>query len=675
MDQKKAKDRIEKLKKLIDDYRYVYHVLNESLMSEEAADSLKHELSELESLYPNLITPDSPTQRVAGEVLKGFKEVRHQTRMLSLRDVFNMKEVYDWEERNKKIMDLKSCSYFVDLKMDGLACSLVYTDGYLELGVSRGDGFVGEDITANIKTIMSIPLKLRKTSKYAFLLEGRTEIRGEIIMYLKDFEELNKKQQKLGLKQFANPRNTAAGTIRQLNPKIVSERKLYFRAYDLIRSIDEIKTVEEEYLALNELGFIINKESKKINNLKELESFIDKWQDKRKTLEFNTDGLVVKINDRKIYQDLGVVGKAPRAAIAYKFVAEESTTVIKDIFVSIGRTGVATPVAILKPVVIAGTTVQMATLHNLDEIRRKDLRIGDSVIVHKAGDIIPEVVKPLKELRNGLEKTFQMPKNCPDCKKPLTQNDEVAFRCTNNSCPSRTYKKIVHFASKSALDIEGLGEKNVIALLDNKLINDQADIFSLKASEVAKLERFGELSASNLINAINDSKNPDLARFIYSLGIRHVGSQTAEDLANKFKTLDNLVKAQEDELNQIEGVGAVVSESIVEWFSEPQNQTLLQKFKDYQVIPKTRKNTANLPLLNTNFVITGTLETMDREEAATKIRELGGTFQSSVGKTTTYLVTGKNTGSSKLQKAKELGIKIISEKTLMKTLQDKARLI
>ncbi len=672
MDQKKAKDRIDKLKKLIDDYRYHYHVLNESIMSEEAADSLKHELSELENLYPSLITPDSPTQRVAGEVLKGFKEVRHQTRMLSLRDVFNMKEVYEWEERNSKITDLKSTSYFVDLKMDGLACSLIYQDGYLELGASRGNGFVGEDITANIKTIMSIPLKLRQTAKYDFLLKGRTEIRGEIVMYLKDFNELNKKQQELGLKPFANPRNTAAGTIRQLDSKIVSERKLYFRAYDLIRSFHEIKTVEEEYLALSELGFITNKDAKKIKSLDELEAFIEKWQEARKKLEFNTDGLVIKINDLEIYQKLGVVGKAPRAAIAYKFVAEESTTIIKDIFVSIGRTGVATPVAILKPVVIAGTTVQMATLHNIDEIRRKDLRIGDSVIVHKAGDIIPEVVKSLRELRNGHEKIFEMPKVCPDCKKPLTQNGEVAFRCTNNSCPSRTYKKIVHFASKAALDIEGLGEKNVITLIDNKLINDQADIFKLKASEVAKLERFGQLSANNLIEAINKSKNPDLARFIYGLGIRHVGSQTAEDIANKFKTLDNLINAKEDELNEIEGVGEVVSESIVEWFSEPQNRSLLNKFKQYGLIPKTRKIIANLPLLNTAFVITGTLENMDREEAATKIRELGGIFQSSVAKTTTYLVVGKNSGASKLQKAKELNIEIIDEKTLLNLLHSQS---
>ncbi len=674
MDSSKIKDRIEKLKKIIDDYRYHYHVLNESLMSEEAADSLKHELSELEAAHPDLITEDSPTQRVAGQILEGFKSIRHQTRMLSLRDVFNLKEVNDWESRNLKLVDLKNISYFVDLKMDGLACSLIYQDGYLETGVSRGDGFVGEDITANIKTIMSIPLKLRETPKYSFLLKARTEIRGEIVMYLKDFEELNKKQQKLGLKQFSNPRNTAAGTIRQLNSKIVSERKLYFRAYDLIRSIEEIKTVEEEYLALSELGFITNKGSKKLKNLKELESFIEEWQDKRKTLEFNTDGLVIKINDRRIYQELGVVGKAPRAAIAYKFVAEESTTIIKDIFVSIGRTGVATPVAILKPVVIAGTTVQMATLHNLDEIRRKDLRIGDSVIVHKAGDIIPEVVKSLKELRNGQEKIFQMPKACPDCKKPLTQNDEVAYRCTNSSCPSRTYKRIVHFASKSALDIEGLGEKNVIALLDSKLINDQADIFKLKESEVAKLERFGQLSANNLVDAINNSKKPDLARFIYALGIRHVGSKTAEDIANKFKTLDNLVNAKEDDLNEIEGIGQVVLESIVEWFNESENKRLLQKFKDNEVFPLEREQSRNLPLLNTSFVITGTLDNMDREEAATQIRKLGGTFQSSITKTTNYLVTGENPGSSKLLKARELEIKIIDEKMLMNILKNKASL-
>lgn len=670
MNKVQAIDRINKLKELINEYRYSYHVKNESIMSEEAADSLKHELSMLEKEYPDLITDDSPTQRVAGGVLKEFKSVEHLERMLSLNDVFEVKEIKAWIERITKLLGKAPDSYYEDIKMDGLAMSIIYEDGKLVQGVTRGDGFRGEDVTLNIKTIESIPLRLRETKDTKKYLSGRTEIRGEIVMYKKDFEELNKKREIEKLPLFANPRNTAAGTIRQLNSKLVAERKLHFRSYDLIKIDDPVPTNELVYKTLGELGFLVNKMSGKVKSLKEIENFINTWEDKRNKLEFNTDGLVIKVNDRNLFKQLGIVGKAPRGAVAFKYAAEQATTIVKDIFVSIGRTGSATPVAILEPVQIAGSRVQMATLHNDQEIIRKDIRIGDSVIVHKAGDIIPEIVEPLKRLRTGKEKIFQMPKSCPDCNQTLIKekSEDVVYRCVNEKCPSRMYKLIEHYASKSALDIEGLGEKNVIALINANLISDQADIYSLKVSDLQNLERFAEVSANKLISAIKQKKNPSLARFIYGLGIRHVGVQTAVDLSNHFKSIDKLSKATEEELENVEGIGVVVAESIVEWFAEPNNINLLNKFSENNVEPMIVKNVHG-PLDNLKFVITGSLNTMSREEMAQKIRDNGGTFQSSVGKDTDYLVVGENVGESKLDKANKLGTKQISEEDLIKLLK------
>jgi DNA ligase (NAD+) len=670
MNKTAAEVRIKKLRELIEDYRYHYHVLDESIMSEEAADSLKHELSQLETKFPDLITPDSPTQRVAGAPLPGFKSVPHSERMLSLNDVFNNQEVAAWQDRTLKALNKNKLEYFIDIKMDGLACALVYEEGSLTLGITRGDGYVGEDVTANIRTIESIPLKLRNTKKYTYLLAGRTEVRGEIVMYKEDFKALNEQRKASGQPEFANPRNTAAGTIRQLDPSLVASRKLHFRAYDIIREDKPLKTNSEVYDGLRNLGFLVNSMSQPASSLKEIYSFASIWQEKRHELPFNTDGLVIKLNDRELYVKLGVVGKAPRGAIAYKYAAEQATTKVKGIFVSIGRTGSATPVAILEPVEIAGSTVQMATLHNENEIRRKDIRIGDTVIVHKAGDIIPEVVEPIVRLRTGEEHQFKMPKLCPDCNKPLAKysSNDAAWRCMNKSCPSRIWKQIEHYASKEALDIEGLGEKNVIALLDAKLINDQADIYTLKEDEVIKLDRFAEVSAHKLVSAIQSKKHPEFNRFLYGLGIRHIGVQTAIDLASKFKNIESLSSASIDELTDVEGIGSIVAEAIVEWFSEPKNLKLLDKFKKFNVWPKEAKVTTG-PLTNMSFVITGSLDSMSREEAADKIRALGGTFQSAVAKDTSYLVVGNNVGGSKLKRATELGINQIDENKLLELLK------
>jgi DNA ligase (NAD+) len=670
LDHNQAKERLEKLRELINEYRYRYNVLNESMMSEAAADSLKHELTELETLYPDLITPDSPSQRVAGEPLPAFQSVAHSQRMLSLNDVFNEQELQAWIDRITKLATGVKLEYFMDIKMDGLACAIIYEDGVLARAITRGDGFMGEDVTANVRTIESVPLRLRVAKGYEKFLVGRTEVRGEIVMYKQDFALLNERRAQAGKPLFANPRNTAAGTIRQLNPRLVAERPLHFHPYDLLRDEPlEIPTYIYAYQTLRELGFQVSQEVSLAGNAQEIIKFADVWETKRHDLPFNTDGLVVKVNDRRVYAQLGVVGKAPRAAVAYKYAAEQSTTKVKDIFVSIGRTGAATPVAMLKPVVVAGSTVQMATLHNEGEIKRKDIRVGDTVIVHKAGDIIPEVVEPLVKLRDGSEKVFVMPTHCPECNTKLVKlkADEAVWRCPNEECPSRAWKRIQHFASKGSLDIEGLGEKNMIALINSGLVKDPADIYTITTEDVLKLERFADISANKLVAAIQAKKTPPLSRFVYGLGIRHVGTQTAIDLTNHFKSLDALKSATIDELSSVEGIGEVVAESIVEWFSEPANQKLLEKFEKHGVSPEKVKHVGG-PLDGKKFVVTGTLDTMSRDEAAEKIRMLGGTFQSSVGKDTDYLVVGANVGASKLAKATKLGINQITETELLKIL-------
>jgi DNA ligase (NAD+) len=661
-----AQERIKKLRSLINDYRYHYHVLDESTMSEAAADSLKHELSELEERYPEFITPDSPTQRVAGEPLKKFTSVPHSSRMLSLNDVFNEEEVAGWLARIRKLAPVDEL--FADIKMDGLACALVYEDGLLTRAITRGDGVVGEDVTMNVRTIDTVPLRLHGDSQF---VKGRTEIRGEIVMYKEDFAKLNKEREQKGLPLFANPRNLAAGTIRQLDPKLVVARPLHFHGYDLRRENErEVPTYKFAYDTMKKLGFRVNQHHEVIKPTAEaVKKMADKWEDKRHDLPFNTDGLVIKVNDRGVYERLGIVGKAPRGAAAYKYPAEQSTTKVKDIIVSIGRTGAATPAAVLEPVVVSGSTVQMATLHNEGEVRRKDIRIGDTVIIHKAGDIIPEVIKPLVELRNGSEKEFVMPENCPDCSTKLVKlkAEEAVWRCPNNSCPSRVQNRIQHYASKSALDIEGLGEKNVVALLNSGLVKDTPDIYGLTKEQVQGLERFAELSASKLVDAIQAKKSPAFERFLFGLGVRHVGIQTAVDLARHFHTFEALSKATVDELEAIEGIGTVVAESIVAWFGDEENKRILAEFERHGVRPQAIEKVTG-PLTGQNFVITGTLESMGREAAAEAVRQRGGVFQAAVSKDTDYLVAGANTGESKLAKARKYDTKIIDEAEFLKLL-------
>lgn len=656
---------MEKLIDQIDEYRYRYHVLDDPMVTDEVYDSLTRELRALEEKYPEFLSPQSPTQRVGGKPLDKFTSVDHSRPMLSLNDAFEPEELKAWIARISKLLPSQKFDYHVDLKMDGLACALVYENGVLARGLTRGDGKTGEDVTSNIRTIKSIPLKLRRDSSIPkSYYSGRVEVRGEIILYKKDFEDINKLRDQKGLPRFMNPRNTAAGTVRQLDPGLVAERPLKFHAWSLID--DSIKTKKDEYQMIKKLGFRVNPQFVVAQSYEEIIDTINKWDKKRSALEFNTDGLVVTVNQKELFARLGSVGKAPRGAVAYKYPPEQATSRVKDIFISIGRTGAATPVAMLEPVVIAGSLVQMATLHNEGEIARKDIRVGDTVAVHKAGDIIPEVIEPMFKLRDGSEEKFVMPEVCPECgtKFIKIKQEDAVWRCPNNKCPARLSNQLQHFASKSALDIEGMGEKNIELLLENNLLSNAADMYRLSSDQLLKLDRFAEVSANKLVSAIAEKKNPDLHRFIFALGIRHVGAQTAVDLANRYKNFDDLKTATMDELKDVEGIGEVVAESIVAWFEDVNNHKLLEDFASLGVKPK-KVHIKQSKITGKKFVITGTLQSMGRDQVAEKIRGLGGIFQSSTGKDTDFLVTGNNVGSSKLEKAKKLGTKVISEKELL----------
>lgn len=655
--------RARELRELLAKYSYEYHVLDKPSVDDAVYDSLFSELKKIESEHPELITPDSLTQRVGNELLGGFKKVQHSSRMLSLNDVFDRSEVEAWVERMDKLLPGREHEYFADIKMDGLACALIYQDGLFIQAITRGDSFVGEDVTANVRTIKNVPLRLHTTKGYEKFLIGRTEIRGEIVMLKKDFAALNNAREAAGEPLFANPRNLAAGTIRQLDPKLVAARPLSFRAYDLLRDNPaDVPTNMAAYETLTALGLNRNMQASVFTTLGGVMKFVDEWDKKRNDLPFNTDGLVIKVNDRAQYTALGVVGKQPRGAVAYKYAAEQATTIVKDIVISIGRTGAATPVAVFDPVIVAGTTIQHASLHNADEIARLDVRIGDTVIIFKAGDIIPQVKSVVTELRPKTAKMIHyetlLREQYPELEFDRPEGEAV-YRVKGATGPLLLKRSLEHFASKGALDIDTLGEKNVTALVDAGLVNDLADIYSLTKDQLLTLDRFAEISATKLITAIQEKKTPLLEKFIYGLGIRHVGAQTAVDLANAFHSVDALHDATPDQLHDIDGVGDVVAESILAWFADPDNEELLDKFAKLGVQPHYEKKSGKLAGMN--FVVTGTLTSMGRDQAADAIRALGGGFQTSVAKDTTYLVAGGKVGESKLKKATAYGIKIIDE--------------
>lgn len=660
-------NRAKELRDLLAKYSYHYHVMDDPLVNDAVYDSLFGELKEIEAKHPELITPDSPTQKVGGELLTGFKKAQHSSRMLSLNDVFDKSEVEAWVVRIDKLLADNDHEFFADIKMDGLACALIYRDGLFSQAITRGDSYIGEDVTENVRTIKNVPLRLFESAGYENFLSGRTEIRGEIVILKDDFEKLNKKRRDIGGPEFANPRNLAAGTIRQLDPKVVASRPLHFRAYDLIRDDPlEVSTNMQAYQILDKLGITRNQQASVFSNIKDTMQFVNEWDKKRNDLPFNTDGLVIKVNDRAKYAELGIVGKQPRAAVAYKYAAEQATTIVKDIVISLGRTGAATPVAVLNPVLVAGSTVQHASLHNADEISRKDVRVGDTVVIYKAGDIIPQIKSVVTELRPENSNAYNFEKmlkiQFPDLEFERPDG-EVVYRAKGLSGPVILKRAIEHFASKGALDIDTLGEKNVIALVDSGLVNDLADIYNLKFEDVINLERFAEISARKLVSAIQSSKKPMLSRFIFGLGVRHVGSQTANDLANNFESINKLKSATIDQLLAIDGIGVVVAESIVAWFSDPDNEELLNKFENLGVEPYFERPLDKL--VGKKIVITGTLDNISRDQAAEKIRSLGGVFQTAIAKDTTYLVMGKNAGASKRKKAQELGVEVIDEGRLL----------
>ena len=655
MKKEDAEKRIEKLRGLINDYRYHYHVLDESIMSEAAADSLKHELTELESEFPELITPDSPTQRVAGRALDKFTKVTHEKRMISLADVFSKDEVMEWIRRNEKLVPGGVIrEFFTDIKMDGLACSIKYRDGILTQAVTRGDGLVGEDVTQNVRTIENVPLKIE--TEYP-----EVEVRGEIVIFKEDFERLNEIQRKNGEAEFANPRNLAAGSIRQLDPKVAASRPLRFIGYDLVKP--NLATWKEAYEMLRRLGFQTSREDLVWagTDTKGLFEYIEKLDEYRKGLPFNTDGMVIKINDRAVYDALGIVGKTPRGAVAFKFPAEEATTKVRDIVLSIGRTGAVTPVAIFDPVIVAGSTVQHATLHNADEIARLDIRIGDTVIIYKAGDIIPQVKEVLVSLRPETSEKFDfmaaLKRQYPEMEFERVPG-EVAYRVKGETSDLILKRAIEYFASKPAMNIEGLGEKNVAALVDAGLVKSIADLYK-------QLERFAELSAQNLVSAIDGTRHAPLAKFITALGIRHVGAQTAVALARKFRTLDALMAATEDDLLAVPDIGDVVAEAILAWFADAENVAMLNEMREMGVWPEDEAE-GDLPLAGRSYIVTGTLASMGREEAEDLLREMGATVTSSVTKATTALIVGEKPGKSKTDKADKLGIPRMNETEFLK---------
>ncbi len=667
MTKAEAESRILKLRELINDYRYHYHVLDESIMSESAADSLKHELTLLEEKFPELIIPDSPTQRVAGRPLDKFNKVTHQTRMISLADVFSEAEVREWVARNYKLVPAKTqLTFFTDIKMDGLAMSLHYHNGILTQAVTRGDGLVGEDVTMNVRTINNIPLKLSGDPED---IPEYVEVRGEVVIFKADFEKLNQIQTEKGEKLFANPRNLAAGSIRQLDPRIASSRPLRFMAYDLVTP--NLETHQLAYQRIRAYGFQTSMQDQTFDSLDQVLEEIHHLGQIRESLPFGTDGVVIKINDRKIYQSLGIIGKTPRGAVAYKYPAEEATTKVRDIVISIGRTGAATPVAIFDPVEVAGSVVRHATLHNADEISRLDLRIGDTVIIYKAGDIIPQIKEVLTSLRPDNLPIFDyeeaLKSQYPELEfeRPV---GEVVYRVKGLDSRLILKRGVEYYASKPALNIEGLGEKNVNLLVDSGLVKNLSDLYRLDAAKVSQLERFAEVSANKLISAIDNSKTAPLAKFITALGIRHVGVQTAISLADHFKSLALLIDATADDLLSIPDIGQVVAESILAYFADEDNLKQLQEMRELGVNPFYDDQTTK-PLAGQSYVVTGTLSKMGRDEAEARLRELGATVTGSVTKHTTALIVGEKPGSSKTVKAEKLGIPVIHEAEFLELLR------
>lgn len=665
------KVKIEKLREEIRYHDRLYYIGNKPKIPDREYDALYKKLQKLEEQHPGLITPDSPTQRVGGAPVEGFAVIEHKVQMLSMDNTYSHEELREFDERVQKNLDSEKYDYVVELKIDGVSVSLTYENGIFIRGATRGDGFKGDDVSVNLKTIRSIPLKLNPPK------EGRVpkimEVRGEVYMKHESFNKINKEKEKAGGELFANPRNAAAGSLKLLDPRIVAKRGLDIFAHGIGHLEGALFKSQFELLkGLKELGCKVNPNYKRCANIDEVLKCCDQWQEKRKDLDYGIDGMVIKVNSFAQQKRLGKTTKAPRWMIAYKFPAERVETKLLDIEVQVGRTGVLTPVAILKEVSVAGTRVSRASLHNEDEINRKDIRKGDTVIIEKAGEIIPQVVEVVKSKRTGKERKFVMPSKCRVCKSPTKRiAGEVAVRCENVFCPAQVKERLIHFASRTAMDIEGLGEAMVDQLVDNKLVHDYGDIYYLRFEKVRSLERMGDKSAQNLIDAIEKSKNNPLARLIYGLGIRHAGVHAADILAKTFCSIDELSKQNVEGLIKIHEIGPVMAESIYEFFQNPATKKVLEKLKKAGVkVEEKRRAPVSSKLAGKIFVFTGDLKGYSRTEAEELVRNLGGDASSSVSKKTDFVVAGESPGS-KYDKAKALGVKIIDEKEFDKMVKEK----
>ncbi len=685
MNKVEAKRRIKALTDSLNRHNYLYHVLDTPEISDQAFDTLRNELAALEKEFPDLLTETSPTQRIGGSSLKGFTKFRHTERMPSLNDSFDFEDVSQWSDRlEKNIENSTQEGFYCELKIDGLALEMIYKNSALVIGATRGDGIIGENVTQNIKTIDAIPLNLlpaddivRNLNSFGLThiknrvlaaLHSEIVIRGEAFIDKVAFHKINVRQIKLGEKSYANPRNLAAGSIRQLDPKITRSRKLDSYAYGIITDLGQI-THEEEHTLLKALGFKINPHNTFCKTIEDVRNFRDYWESHRDKLAYEIDGIVAILNSNRHFNQMGFIGRAPRAAIAFKFAPAESQTIIQDIVVQVGRTGVLTPVAILQPTNIGGVIVSRATLHNLDEIRRLDALIGDTVVVGRAGDVIPDIKMVLKDLRNGKERNFSMPEKCPICDGPIEKIlGQVAYKCINKNCPAIKREGIYHFVSRRAFNIEGIGPKIIDQLIEAALIKDPGDLFYLTKEDLLNLDRFGEKSAENTITSIQSRKNISLAKFIYALGIGHVGEETAIALANKFNKIDELRSSNKDALEKINDIGPIVANSIHVWFQNPYNIKLLDKLTKAGIsTTKMAGPRVNEFINDKTFVLTGSLDAISRDEAKDKIRNLGGKVSDSVSKTTNYVIAGSDAGS-KLDKATKLGVKVIGEKEFLEML-------
>jgi len=680
MASKEVENRIKKLREEIRKHRYNYHVLDKESISPEALDSLKKELFDLEHKYPELVTPDSPTQRVGGKPLKEFKGVKHEAPMLSFNDSFSQADMKAWFKRLNDYLGYETersddwAGFYCELKIDGLAAELVYNKGIFVQGSTRGDGKIGEDVTQNLRTIEAIPLKLKET-------EGDIEIpdhlvvRGEVFLNKSEFKRINKERSIKGVELYANPRNVAAGSLRQLDPKITLARNLDFFAYDIAVG-SGISIHEKEHELMKDLGFRICFHNKRKNNLKEVFEFRNYWKKHRNSLNYEIDGVVVITNNNFMFEEAGVVGKAPRGAIAYKFPPKEATTKIKEIKVQVGRTGALTPIAVLKPVSVGGVMVAHATLHNFDQIRRLDVRVGDTVIVSRAGDVIPQITKVLKNLRAGSEKKFEIPKKCPVCGLPVEKNG-VIYHCSNPQCGARHREQLRHFVSRNAFDIDGVGPRIIDIFLDEELISDAADFFELQEGDIEVLEGFGRKSAENIVQEIKESREITLTRFLYSLGILHIGEETSRLLAGlvlgkgRIKNPSDVLKFynqfETEDLEKIGDIGPVMAKSIKDWFNRKENVKLLERLNKVGVKIRVEIESGGDKLENLKFVLTGSLDLMTRSKAKEAIMKEGGSVSSNVSKNTDYVVVGKDPGS-KVDDAEKLGVERINEKEFLKLL-------